>query len=532
MSNYNYWFWDRVDHEQSVYQVRALDSSFWSSYASRDDNIRRVFPNHPDKVLGFDLFNTLYQWELQHREPSPNEPLKALIDALVKDEAIQELRQRCVRDPYLSVASTMHLYRQLMRPKQSVTKDVRDTISKRENLEQLLKDDPEQLSQVKQTLDDQEHKQAERIDQLMQQRNQVGMAPTGTGTKAEDEDGEDEDKEDNDEAAQNEEAAKARHDLERSISQSATETLETLDAAEGLVDYLPSEAGGQGLDDHRSEAILDLATSDVLARTLVANKRLRELVTLMGRMRQMFTAAKSEKPKPAPTPMGITKGNDLEAIIPSELALLVAAKPLFYKRYTESDLIQYKRQTKPREGRGPVVVSVDISGSMSNVDDKAGIQFIEYAKALTLNVARLAQEQHRECRIQFFASQVSRVFIIKSAEDVAKLASYSAPSRLGYGTDFDSALTQAVTTVNSAKGLRDKADIVLITDGAGSISHLTRQLIQQTKDSTGARLFGLLIAGGQGGEWDGYLAPLLDIKAVIDSPDELSWVKDLAMVMV
>ena len=75
----------------------------------------------------------------------------------------------------------------------------------------------------------------------------------------------------------------------------------------------------------------------------------------------------------------ISIGNDLSNVIPAEIAMLseTVTETVFLKKYAEKQLSVFsceppnftqkkiqKKQTKPRLEKGPIIVSIDTSGSM------------------------------------------------------------------------------------------------------------------------------------------------------------------------
>lgn len=97
---------------------------------------------------------------------------------------------------------------------------------------------------------------------------------------------------------------------------------------------------------------------------------------------------------------GVTIGNDLNAILPTETALLGdnITENVFYRKYVEKRLqvlASASSLTKGKKKRGPIIVCVDTSGSMTS-------ELLEMAKQLALAVAIIAQRTHRTlCLINY-----------------------------------------------------------------------------------------------------------------------------------
>ncbi|MBQ2046547.1 MAG: hypothetical protein II260_05090 [Muribaculaceae bacterium] len=97
---------------------------------------------------------------------------------------------------------------------------------------------------------------------------------------------------------------------------------------------------------------------------------------------------------------GVTIGNDLNAILPTETALLgdSVTENVFYRKYVEKRLqvlASASSSTKGKKKRGPIIVCIDTSGSMTS-------ELLEMAKQLALAVAIVAQRTHRTlCLINY-----------------------------------------------------------------------------------------------------------------------------------
>ncbi len=63
---------------------------------------------------------------------------------------------------------------------------------------------------------------------------------------------------------------------------------------------------------------------------------------------------------------GATMGNNISLLLPSEIQKLAlpALRPLFYLQYIERTLLEYEVKGKSEQERGPLVLCIDVSGSM------------------------------------------------------------------------------------------------------------------------------------------------------------------------
>ena len=116
-----------------------------------------------------------------------------------------------------------------------------------------------------------------------------------------------------------------------------------------------------------------------LARQLLS-PRFKKIAALIGRLRNLARAKQGGSLKHLRDEIhSITVGDDLGRVLPVELAAL--SHPLrrldFGKRLLERNLLEYEVRPVQREGKGPVIVLIDASGSMSGNP-------IEWASAVAL----------------------------------------------------------------------------------------------------------------------------------------------------
>ncbi len=208
-----------------------------------------------------------------------------------------------------------------------------------------------------------------------------------------------------------------------------------------------------------------------LARRLRSDPKLRQVADLAGRMRNVAAAKQRERSKYVPSEaVGVTQGNDLSRVLPSELMrLAVPELRLFFLRdFVEGRLMQYELKGREREGRGPLVVCLDSSGSMG---ESVGQYTKEvWSKAILLALFWIAARQKRAFACVHFGSKSEiRVFEFpdpRSARpgEVAEMAAFF----FGGGTDFEAPLGRAQALLERSEYRR--GDVVFITDGQAQVS--------------------------------------------------------------
>ena len=191
---------------------------------------------------------------------------------------------------------------------------------------------------------------------------------------------------------------------------------------------------------------------------------------------------------------GITIGSDLGHALPSELAQL--RHPLlrldFLRRYVEGQITQYHLRGRQEQGRGPVVVGLDASGSMA-MTFTGGATRMDWAATVAAALADMAVRDRRRCHAFAFNAQVAWERDITMADrlGVLDLASIDA----GGGTSYDRALVHAMEAIEADRTL-DRADIVLVTDGECTVSDPVVDRLQTFRDR-GVRVWVILIGSGE-----------------------------------
>lgn len=233
---------------------------------------------------------------------------------------------------------------------------------------------------------------------------------------------------------------------------------ESIKAGQEKAEELQTTLAGWGLEpgDLKQVPIGDRLK---LAETITGRSNLKKIADLVGKMRNLARAKQQQKIKKQRDEIhSITVGGELHHTLPVELAGL--RHPLrrldFYRRYTEKQLLQYELEHQERQGRGPIVAAIDISGSMYGNP-------LEWAIASALALADTASRQKRHCHIMFFDTEIQKEFTFTPGERSAEKYIQMATVGTGGGTEYLPALTRAWEVINQKEF--EKADIVMITDG-------------------------------------------------------------------
>lgn len=192
---------------------------------------------------------------------------------------------------------------------------------------------------------------------------------------------------------------------------------------------------------------------------------------------------------------GITIGNDLNCLLPSELALLGAksTENLFYQRYVQNRLQLFSSASHSFEvandKSGPIYICVDTSGSMKGEPEVT-------AKTLALAVAIVAQRDRRPICMINYSHNLSFFILTNLHRQRKKFLAFLSHSYDG-GNDEDKLfyfIFKKLPSIPKYKLFADAfkgADILIISDFIWSyISNENMELIQKAR-SEGMIFYGL-----------------------------------------
>lgn len=192
-----------------------------------------------------------------------------------------------------------------------------------------------------------------------------------------------------------------------------------------------------------------------------------KLLNILAKMREIETML-SRKHSPRTTEIGneqvlLGYGNDLERIVPSELALMSSEKTklAFFAKYAEHSLLQVNPTEKRRY---PVVFCIDGSGSMSG-------DFYLTAVGFVLAMCKRLHQDKRGAAFILFSGGVDQVLVVKPDEpfNLMRLVMMLSKPSFG-GTEFGPAFSRAYE-IKELEKWKSMATM-LVTDGYGQISNL------------------------------------------------------------
>ncbi len=209
-----------------------------------------------------------------------------------------------------------------------------------------------------------------------------------------------------------------------------------------------------------------------IASTLEHNEKLKKISRLAGRIVNLSDGMRSKRVLDAPAEIHDVKlGNDITRLVPSELINLAIPEleDSFHQRYLDSTLQQYEIQGEGRAGKGPIVMCIDASGSMSDggyygYRDHEGVSAMYWANACFLAVAEMARRENRHLHVCWFDQCVfNDAHVDPSKDNFKTLTKYASTDPRG-GTNFSAALDFALNVIEKEHQF-GKADIIFVTDG-------------------------------------------------------------------
>ena len=249
-----------------------------------------------------------------------------------------------------------------------------------------------------------------------------------------------------------------------------------------------------------------------LAQRIQSSQKLQAIAQLAGKKIALAAKMQRSKVKEGRTEIvGITTGNDLVRILPSELVKLTIPElfPIFAQGFIERSLLQREMTSREPMAKGPIVICLDSSGSM------AGSAEI-WSKAIALALLSIAVSQKRHCRILHFTGRVEKIDdFVGTVPDPNQVMDCIEKFYRGNSTSFTAALTGALDSIKQHEQSK-KADVVLITDGKDIPSTSFIEQWQEEKRKHEFSCYGILIAVGDLGDYHTTINNICDRYITLD----------------
>lgn len=195
-----------------------------------------------------------------------------------------------------------------------------------------------------------------------------------------------------------------------------------------------------------------------LAEHITTHPTLKQIADMAGRFNKIMKKKAKSKSNYTMECKNITIGNELNRLIPLELAQYVipSTRLDFLKRYGEAQTLVFDSKGKGRRGKGPIIICMDESSSMTSIKAES--------KAFCLALLMIAKRQKRDFAIIPFASDIGEVqFFMKGRSSTDQLIHFT-KQFLGGGTNYENPLRESLTILTQSKF--KGADVLFVTDGS------------------------------------------------------------------
>ena len=204
------------------------------------------------------------------------------------------------------------------------------------------------------------------------------------------------------EESSDERGQKVRRSVRRGLAEAMAEVEQANDAIKafggGYDTGFGTDNGGGGRNSLSTKEKL------IIAQQVGRSPKLQQIAAVCGRFTRIALQQQKTRVKHPPDEItSIATGNEIERLVPSEIALLADAdlEDLFFLRFTERGLTQYDLIGYEPEGQGPIIIAIDESGSMAT--NYGGLTGEVWSKAVTLALLSIARLQKRDLAVIHFS---------------------------------------------------------------------------------------------------------------------------------
>ena len=196
---------------------------------------------------------------------------------------------------------------------------------------------------------------------------------------------------------------------------------------------------------------------------------------------------------------GITTGDDLSNLLPSELAMLSepTTRDIFYRNFVTKRLQVFASASQGKTGKkkhdGPIIICLDTSGSMQG-------EPVLVAKAFTLAICIIAQRRRRKVLVVKYSYSHDLFRLHNIERDKKALLHFLGEAEMG-GNDENRMFRWLFDEIMPHEGDYSSADILCISDfGWAPISEEVVEKIENEKQK-GMTFYGLNIVSSEMGDF-------------------------------
>jgi len=221
-----------------------------------------------------------------------------------------------------------------------------------------------------------------------------------------------------------------------------------------------------------------------------SSKVLHSICNLAGRFRRLAQSKQRQKLKNGfDETVGLKTDSDLGRILPQELVALLdpVLEQDVLRRFIERQLWCMEFQGSEPFGKGPIIIVIDESGSMSGERNYA-------SKALALALAWIARQQKRWCvLVAYSGDSGERILPLPVGKWDEELLMNWLEAFIGLGSDLDVPVKEMPRIYSELKAPKGKTDLIFVTDAICKIHPKVVKHFQDWKKSVQARLITLVI---------------------------------------
>jgi len=387
-----------------------------------------------------DLFRALHTLDGPELEASddirPSRELnRRIMQQIIGSERFTELRPNTRHDEIASAFTSLNLAPKLRSAIESELAEMVARTKQMEQNEQEIESAEEQLEAMR----DQVREQGgEATDEQKQAMKQAAQAKSNAR------------KDLAEQAADQQEQA-----MGAGVMDAIEEAVEEATEDANIISNLPGTEPGTGEKLTPDEMI-------ELAEKWKANPQMKDIAQMVGRMQRDIRYKRTNRIVGGREEIVDVKlGDDLTWLLPHEKVKL--RHPLlrrdFARRFYERALVQYETQGYAEAGRGPIIMCIDGSGSMSGMENV-------WARSVALSLISIAKRERRDSAAVEFSSEGQQQrwdFLAKEPVNPMHVIDFASHFFNG-GTDITGGVLKAKELIDTVPAFTT-ADIVICTDG-------------------------------------------------------------------
>ena len=495
--SYNCFKFLNIDHE--YYQDMVDSSPIMQETLEKGEELLPTF-----KYLHEDIFMSLYQYnvdvlppEKMHMQSYMN---RNILSKLLNTPTYIALRKTCRCDMFNAGIGTEILGEKVFELLETELKKIEsfeqkkkefdELIRQEEELDSLCEEQDDLLERIDELQQEGEFADQEELNQLQDSLSEVQQSIEQARALAEQQAAK------CDELVIDDEDEIEDDELSNTVSVVVSNDLGTcMDQVQQVSDLV--DAWGLGGSDTGKRKVPYGIKRNVIEK-IRGSKYLTKFTDVIGRFKETAIAETKKKDKSTSVEVvSVTSGNRLQDALPSDKMNLCndITKKDLYRRMSENQLLTYEKESNNEKNKGPIIVCVDISGSMGgcyyNYEDPQCSDPIDWAKAMAISILEIAQRQKRNYACIMYDDRVRQTTVLQKDENSPDKIIEIAETESGGGTDFVPPLEKSLDLIKESEF--KNADIVFITDGECYLPDSFKRKFNNIKEDKEFKCLGVLI---------------------------------------